>query len=552
MCDRMQNILSGNRSPLACLSAAAAFLMAASMVNHGLVDSSWPAGPGLTLDESFNIEQGVILCDAIAEHGPLLWTPSVAREVFGSPEHLPDHPPLGRLLLGAAHAAASWLIPGTENCLWVVPAARLGSCLAFSLTVFLLTEFVRRRFDRQTAVCSALMLMSLPHLLGHARIAALESATNLAWIAALLPLLSGWTGPQPPTTVQALGSGALWGLLLLTKVQGIFLPPIVFLWSVWHFGFRAVRPMLLWGMAGSLVFFAGWPWLWQDPLAHILQYLGRTTERPTLYCWYFGERFPDKSVPWHFPFLMTAFALPGLVVAGLLARCVGRWQGIKIEKPEQLLILSTVFPLVVFAMPGVPVYDGTRLFLIVMPSIAVLAARGWSTAVDRLRSSSRLPAVIRRCLPGISVMLLFAVPLVHTMHPLAISRYGLLAGGNRGAAWLGLEAGYWCDALNGPFWEQVPEDSEVFVAPVSHQFQLQAIEYLVPIVQHRRIHLRAWRYGEVPQHGLLLLIHRLADLRPELTHPPEQWPVVAEVRNSGVTYARLVRVPPPAAGQRPD
>lgn len=102
-------------SPILAGLSFVASLLAASMVNHGLVDSSLPVGPGLTLDESFNIDQGVYLVDAFAHHGPLLFTPGVAREVFGTPRYLPDHPPLGRFILGASHGLTSTFITGSES-----------------------------------------------------------------------------------------------------------------------------------------------------------------------------------------------------------------------------------------------------------------------------------------------------------------------------------------------------------------------------------------------------------------------------------------------------
>ena len=124
--------------------------------------------------------------------------------------------------------------------------------------------------------------------------------------------------------------------------------------------------------------------------------------------------------------------------------------------------------------------------------------------------------------------------------PYAISQYGPLAGGSNGAARLEMESSYWSDGLNGSFWEQVPENSTVFVAPVSHQFQLQDIMSLVPIVQQRNIRLIPYEYDPDRQKGLLLLIHRLADLRPELRVVPPGATVVAEARLDHVVLARLI------------
>jgi hypothetical protein len=116
---------------------------------------------------------------------------------------------------------------------------------------------------------------------------------------------------------------------------------------------------------------------------------------------------------------------------------------------------------------------------------------------------------------------LVGVALPKSSSPIAINEYGLLCGFNRGAVAMGLEASYWGESMNGDFWQQVPEDSTVFVAPVSHQFQLSDLEQLVPLVQHRRIQLVPFEYDPNQQRGLMLLVHRLADLRRSMqTTPP--------------------------------
>ncbi|MFO1002881.1 MAG: glycosyltransferase family 39 protein [Planctomycetaceae bacterium] len=527
-------------SPILVGFSLVAFVLAASMVNHGLVNSNLPVGPGLTLDESFNIDQGVYLADAFAQHGPLLFTPGVARKVFGAPRYLPDHPPMGRFVLGVSHDLSSPFISGSEETLYNVPAARLGSCVAFGITVLLLSEFSRRKYGLTTGLLVSAMLTGMPHLMGHARLGALESCTNLAWVAAMIPLLTWWTRPTAPTTLQAAVGGVFWGLLLLTKVQGIFLPVLLFLWSVAQFRWKSIRPLTVFGIIGAVIFFAGWPWLWLDPVKNVMTYLGRTTDRQTLYCWYLGQRFADKDVPWHFPFVTTLISLPIWTLAGLILRSVRA----ALDSTEKLLLLFVLMPLTVFAVPGVPVYDGTRLFLIVMPPMSILAARGFSLWLDgRSQTHQAIPTTGGGCSRGSQVfvgILVGCVPLYWTMQPFAISQYGILAGGNQGADKLGMEAGYWSDALNSEFWNEVPENSLVYVAPVSHQFQLSDLESLVPIVQHRKIKLVPWEYDPVRQRGLLLLIHRLADLRSSLRAVPPGAIVIAESSRDGITMARLI------------
>jgi hypothetical protein len=532
---------------ISVLFAVAAFLLAASRINHGLVDSSLPAGPGLTLDESFNIGQGIYVLEAFLHHGPLLFTTSAAEEVFGDPAYLPDFPPLGRVVLGLAHQATAWAIPGAEQSTFHVPAARLGSCFTLAVTVLLLMEFIRRRYDMATAIAAAVFLLLMPRVVGHARLATQEMGTTLAWLATLVPLLAWWTGNAPPTNRQSLISGFLWGLLLLTKVQGLLLPPLVIAWAFWVFRWSAIRPLGLWGVTGLVVFYAGWPWLWLDPLGHTLQYVSSTAERPTLYVWYLGQRFADKAVPWHYPFVMTLATLPVSVTLFVLWRVCGR----QFTKLELLAVASVVWPLIVFAVPGTPVYDGVRLYVVIMPLIAFIAARGLVSAVRLIAgrlvefngsgsaTESKWKKNVARCcciVALITIVRQFAVE-----GPFCLEQYSLSALGTQGAVEvLGLEASYWSDGLNGDFWIQVPENSTVYVAPVSHQFQLTDIHQLVPVVRQRNIRLLPFEYQPEDQRGLVLLNHRLADLRPDLRKVPPGAKIVAESRYCGVVLARLI------------
>lgn len=528
------------------LLAVAAFLLAASRINPGLIDSSLPAGPGLTLDESFNIGQGVYMFESFLDHGPLLFTPTGAEEVFGARGYLPDHPPLARFMLGAAHQLTSWAIPGAEDSMLNVPAARLGSCFFLALTVLLLTEFVRRRYGMATAIWTAVAFMLMPRVIGHARIAAQETTTTFFWLLAVVPLLSWWTEDRAPSTKRCLIAGILFGLLLASKIQGVFLPPLIVVWSLYRFQWKAIRPLAIWGVTGFVVFFVLWPWLWLDPVAHLKQYIIKTSERPTLYVWYLGERFADKAVPFHYPFVILLATTPFAIMVSFVARLCQR----AFDRVEWLALGTLLFPLFVFALPGTPIYDSVRLFLVVMPMLAFLSARGLIQLVACLSKnkpqdsgkSTPSPQRKRVCV-GVLCLLMAVVSVSRfSLHqPYCLEEYSLTVGGTRTAVEvLGLECSYWAEGINGDFWKQVPENSTVFVAPVSHQFQLQDLQQLVPIVQQRNIKLESFLYEPTKQRGLLLLLHRLADLPPGLRQVPPGAKVVAEATYRGVVMARLV------------
>ena len=516
----MANADQKNRRILAAVLFVVAFCVAVSRINYGISDSAWLAGPGITTDEVINVAQGAYLNDQILKHGPGLWIPKTTKEVFENPDFLPDHPPFGRAVLGLCEMMFSGIFPAAVEGQISINAARIGPCLMFAATVALLFLIVSSKYDQATATLAAVLLLVMPRMVAHARLGALETATTLTWLLALSIPLTAWTElhSRLPSLRSMVFAGALWGLLLLTKIQGILMMPIIGLWAVRQFHLRFPLPVIVAGIVGFVVFFVGWPWLLLDPIEHARTYFVKAGDRPTLFVWYFGERYQDKAVPFHFPFVMTAITLPLIVLVGFVARAVQR----RFDRFEQLALLSVVIPWIIFALPGIPVYDSVRLFLIIMPLVALLAARG---IVQLVRATTGMS---RRLLLA-AVALGFILPLPAVFSPFSLCSYGAQVGGTAGAAALGMEADYWGVGLNSDAWKLVPEGATVMVAPVSHQFQLRDLQLLHPEIQNRKLTLVPYRYTAAEK-GLLLSIHRRADLRPCLAAVPEGAKQIGQIR----------------------
>ena len=329
-------------------------------------------------------------------------------------------------------------------------------------------------------------------------------------------------------------------------MQAVFLPVPVAVWCLFHFRQRSIRLVLLWGLVGVSLFVVGWPWLWFDPVPRLIQYFARSTDRTPLYTFYLGTRVVDKSVVWHYPFVLFATTIPvGLILAGL----VGAW-GKRRDARIQLMLACSLFPLVAFAIPGIAVYDGARLFLVSCPMWAILCGAAAKTVMD---GSSREPTEslaesgrLRQCVL-VCVLLFFAAQGIGVVrsNPLGLSYYSALCGGPVGAERLGLEPTYWGDCLTRSLWERIPRNATVYVAPVLHPRQLPAIEEQCPMIRERNIHLRVFHYDLNRENGLLLLLHRKADLPPWLQSPLPQEQLVHRVEYDGVTLARLIRASAP-------
>jgi len=537
-------------APPLCIALAATAWLLVSVQN---------AGPGVTLDEPFNAQEGVRLARGVP--GWIAGRYSL-REVFGDASefprgsqpplgyHLPDHPPLGRIWLGTWHEMTASPLE-TEQGRVSYAAARVGSAVAFGLTILLVGVAAARWHGAFAGFAASLALATMPRLFGHAQLAALETVTNLTFTAALLAVAAFWK-ERPPRLLVAAWTGALLGLALLTKMQAVFLPLPVAVWALARYRLRGVPPLLVWGGVGLAVFFAGWPWLWLDPLQHPLEYFRQTTERVSLHTFYFGTRYLDRDVPWHYPLLMFLTTVPiGWHIAGFLGAVVGRRKAEGSAKlishylpPSAFALLAgtMLLPLIAFSIPGVTVYDGARLFLIVFPTWAIFVGCGTAAVLDWLRRRYSRFAV-----PTMAVLLATSIVPLWQFRPCQLSYYNALAGGLWGAEKLGLEVSYWGDGLTAEFLDEaanaVPPDATIDVVPVMHQLQLDALGQQSAALRERNITLRGY---DPQKHGpskYVLLYRRRADLPPELEPLSTDAHVLAELRRQGVVLAAVVETP---------
>jgi len=510
---------------------------------------SLPPGPGLTVDEVFNVQMGVYLVEGFKTYGLASLDPRSQMELFGE-NYNPDHPPLGRLWLGFFHHATQWLFPveGVEGP-FVTASARTGSAVAFALTLLLCGLFVRMHHGALAGTAASLSLAVMPRLFGHAHLAALETVTNLFWMLSLLAVAHWWPTPAventeaAPSNRCAAATGVLLGLALLTKIQAILIPPLVIVWAVFFWRSRAIRPLLIWLLSGAAVFIAGWPWLWLDLPGHLSQYFGRTTDRAVLTCYYFGQSFADREVPWHYPLLMflgtVSLATHFLAVIGLSDLFRPR----NLPVRDSLLIGGVIAPLALFALPGVAVYDGERLFLIAFPAWAMLAGIGTAQLRNRLQKQG---VSVRKSRVLIGGVLLLPLPALLMPSPVWLSAWTETIGFLPGAAKLELELNYWGDSFTRPLLQDLVDRAEpgatVEVAPVLHQFQLDEMTRQLPLLRQSGLKLVPFDSRQAAGRWLLVF-ERRANAPEEAQLKEHGWRPVTELSRQGIVLARLWQLP---------
>jgi hypothetical protein len=239
---------------------------------------------------------------------------------------------------------------------------------------------------------------------------------------------------------------------------------------------RTLVPTSLIAMAtiGPAIFVLLWPWLWNDTLPRIQEYvnfhvhhdyyniefLGKT---------YFGPPSPRSYMPVMImatvPTITLVLFLVGAFDRGrvLVARASG-WLGTAIGKrlawPKELpprdrlqtdllVFLAIGVALGPFVLPHTPIFGGTKHWITAYPFLAILAGRGfdlvWTRIESLLVARTTLDATKRIAAQALVVLLSFGGALATTIHshPFGLSSYVPLAGGTAGAADLGLNRQFW-------------------------------------------------------------------------------------------------------------
>lgn len=514
-----------------------------------------PGGPGVTCDEVYDVACGKRLVWGLEQYGLRLFTPPRIREIYGSQA---QHPPLGRWILGLTQRCFDSQ-PHDLDVLSIT-AARFAPALAFGVNLWLIGVAARRNCSPAAGVAASLALALMPRAIGHAHLASLDTFTNLTCTAATLGL--GWAVTRGARPTGLALAGALWGLAMLTKIQGVLLFVPLSAWMIWQLRGRAAARWPIWFGAGVSTYLAGWPWLWLNPPGHLREYLATTVQRVALHTFYVGQSWNDVDVPWHYPWVMTLATVPlGLA----LLACLGIVTHVRQfhSNPWASLVLVTLtFWLIVFSWPGVPVYDGIRLFLPAFSQLAICV--GWGFDALWRRALARWPA--RGGARYAAAILFFSAQgsgLV-VYRPFLLSYYSLAVGGLSGAERLGFEVTYWGDAVNGPLIAaalrnaqeaspQSPPPPEILLAPHLAPYQSSGLMLTYPELLRLDAQVVGWdplRPTIARDARTLIVYHRRADLAsvgPLLADAE----LLAETSRQGVWLARVYRIGEPLHDLRP-
>lgn len=411
-----------------------------------------------------------------------------------------EHPSLMKSLFGLSHMFFwdKWKIFQDQS-----TAFRFPGMLAMGLAIWITYLFAARVFSRRAGIVAAIALGLMPRVFYHAHLACFDVPIMAMWIACVYAY---WRAEKLGGIGPALLAGVVFGLTLETKhnawmLPGVFVPHAILVHgrSMASDAAKTARlpiPASLIAMAtvGPAVFLLLWPWLWNDTLSRIQQYvsfhlhheyyniefLGRT---------YFGPPSPKSYMP-----VMIAATVPtttlllfaigafdrlrvvGARAIGWLGDTLGRaWPKPATQDPlhtDALLLLALAVPLAVFLLPRTPIFGGTKHWMTAYPALAIFAGRGFDLVADRiealLKSRTSLDEPKRRWALAIAGAITFVAPFAVTRHshPFGLSAYVPFFGGTAGGADLGLNRQFWgftTQSLNDWFSKNTKPGDTVYI-----------------------------------------------------------------------------------------
>jgi len=331
---------------------------------------------------------------------------------------------------------------------------RLGVILFTWLSITATYLLIRSLWGAEIAVLSLILIALDPFYLGLSRFlhtdAVLTSLMTLSLLSLLASMRRRAFNSQRVTLL--LVSGAAGGLAAFQKTPAGFLVPfVVLLLSVdlirrrpSREGLsRAMRALVLWGLAAAIAYAGAWPAMWSDPVGTVRKVLGMATryavEGHTPGNYFLGEPVHDPG--WLFYPVAALFRLSPLVLVGIVASLVRfGTEGIDERHSFDLLALLSYSALFAFFISlGDKMFD--RYLLPVFPALAIAAAAGllwsvkalWTWVQRRVRGlPSGFPT---RYAVGAVVMVTLAVQaaMLFLHHPYYITYYNPLLGGPRQA-----------------------------------------------------------------------------------------------------------------------
>jgi 4-amino-4-deoxy-L-arabinose transferase-like glycosyltransferase len=413
-----------------------------------------------------------------------------------------EHPPLMKALF-----AFSWHFFHEK---WHVfqdasDAFRLPGILMAGAILWITYLFGARAYSRRAGVIAAALFAFMPRVFFNAHLACFDVGIVTMWCWCLYVY---WRTQVDGGWLRGLAAGIVFGLALATKHNAWILPAIIVphaFFANWRRPLKGLKtgrlPVLVtMGIVGPLVWYALWPWMWNDLKPRLNEYVSFHANHvyynmEFIHVNYYGPPSPRLYMPVMILatvpaitlmlFLAGGFSRARLHVDSLVAFAKRRRSngggasdgsyGERGAQTDLLFLLAIGGAVGPWLLPKTPIFGGTKHWLAAYPFMALFAGHAFdqvSRAMHRALSQTRVAAwQVRRWSGAADVALagvVLAGPLAITAHshPFGLSSYVPIVGGTAGGADFGLNRQFWgftTESLEPYFEAKAPQGAVVYV-----------------------------------------------------------------------------------------
>jgi hypothetical protein len=280
-----------------------------------------------------------------------------------------------------------------------------------------------------------------------------------------LLLLYHKLSPSTLASLQAILIPAIFlGVATSIRILGPLAGLMVALYAVRAHGRSALPALVVYAALALGVMYATWPYLWPDPLGHILESLQVMSQYP----WpgevlFNGVQYASTNIPQTYLPTLLAIQLTepvwALFLAGLTVAIIA---AVRRREHLDLLALTVVWfllPLGGFILSRTPLYDNFRQVFFILPPVFLMAG----LAFEEIK-----PAALRMVL--ITLVVLPGLIAGIRLHPYEYIYYNGFTGGQAGA-FRRFEMDYWGTSYReAAVWlnENAPAEANVWVSGPAH------------------------------------------------------------------------------------
>lgn len=323
----------------------------------------------------------------------------------------------------------------------VVEAWHLVYALIFLIGVLFLYLLARRWMSAAAAFGTALLFTAQPLLWGHAFINPKDIPFLTFFIASVhlgMKMIDASSYSATSRWPAVLTASLMLGLTISFRVVGPLAGALVFLYGLSRSPRWTLKVFVPYALLASLVAYLTWPYLWEAPVARLLESLSYMSRFPLDQTVLFlGELYPAGRLPWTFvPTLMRLQLTEPFLVLSLAGLWLSVVQFIRGKRePVLLAVFWFLLPAVYIIYSGSTLYDNFRQLFFLLPPLFILAG----LALDWL--FARFAAAWFRAGMFAVILVPFVVAVIQ-LHPYEYVYYNSFVGGVRGA-FRDFEMDYW-------------------------------------------------------------------------------------------------------------